>query len=431
MERCYACGGELPPQARFCSRCGAGQDELARNDEQTRISNLQRERLPQAAILDMVPPALADGPTTPATYPSGTPGVPRPNTFSSLTGTPPLTPATPQGWPQAAGQFGPRTDPGRAPHAAGGKAAGGATLKWALVLTAAIVVVGGVAGTLAYVLTRPQPLVVLHSPYHVGSTPAGSAGTTLQFVGQHFAGNSAITFLLDGQHAPGAGRVSSDSQGSVSANLPITAAWPQGRHVLSARDAGGTSPQVGAAVEIVAQGEAHTPGPSGAPPNDASFQVSIQLRGTYSQGGGAFSGSDTEIVTGRPDPAGGHVCQPQDDGQPHQYTSHTLDTGLPETQTIVYACAGTYRGGVLTLTETILSDTVQLNDHGVPTICHLLHPGVDEQLNGTYSAQGTFHGTVTYPGIPRANFSCNNGLFSFYFFLYSGSGTWTGTVSTL
>jgi hypothetical protein len=299
-----------------------------------------------------------------------------------------------------------------------------------LVLIAVIVVVGSAAGVLIYVLARPQPVIAVHSPYAVGNTPVGSPGTSLQFAGQHFASNSAISFWLDGQHAPGALDVSSDSQGSVSAHLLVTAAWPQGQHLLTARDADGNSSQAGVTIKVVAQGVAHTPGPFAAPPDDASFQVSIQFQGTYNQGGGPFSGSDTEIVSGRPDPAGGRVCQPQDNGLPHQYTSHTLDTGLPETQTIVYACSGTYRGGTLNLTETLLSDTVQLTDQGAQIACHLLHPGVDERLTGTYTAQGRFSGTLTYPGIPRSDFSCTTGPFpSFYFFLYSGSGTWTGTIN--
>jgi hypothetical protein len=346
------------------------------------------------------------------------------NMLPTLTGTP-----TP---PVAPGQVRLPPAAGRAAQGAVGKTAGGVALNWPLLLLAAIVVVGGIAGTLLYVQARPQPIIVLRSSYHVGSTQAGAIGTSLQFTGQHFSGNSAMTFLLDNGNTPGAPVVASDAQGNVSAQLPITAAWPAGRHQLNARDAGGNSPQTGVTIQVVTQGQAHTPGPFGAPPDDASFQVSIQFQGAYAQGGGQFSGSDTEIVSGRPDPTGGHVCQPQDNGQPHRYTNRTLDTGLPETQTVVYSCTGTYRGGTLNLTETLLSDTVQLTDQGAQITCHLLHPGIDEQLTGTYTAQGKFSGTLKYPGIPRSDFSCTRGPFaSFYFFLYSGSGTWTGMVSTL
>jgi len=423
MERCFACGGELPPHARFCSRCGAAQEETARTDEPTRISDLHRERMPstptpQAVMLDMATPA--DGSLTPASYPPMSGLTPRPTTFPGLTATPP-PPPPPYPWPAASGQFGPQ---------GADRAARGFVRPWVLVLIAAIVVAGGAVGGLIYLLARPQPVIAVHSLYSAGGTPAGSGGTSLQFSGQHFASQSALSFLLDSHNAPGSPSVSSDSQGSISVNLPVTDAWPQGRHLLSARDAAGNSPQVGVTIEVVAQGAAHTPGPSGAPPDDASFQVSIQFQGTYSQGGGPFSGSDTEIISGRPDPAGGRVCQPQDNGLPHQYTSHTLDTNLPETQALVYSCSGTYQGGKLTLSETLLADTVQLTDQGAQITCHLLHPRVDEQLTGTYIAQRKFSGTLTYPGIPRSNFSCTSGPFSsFYFFLYSGSGTWTGTIN--
>lgn len=61
----------------------------------------------------------------------------------------------------------------------------------------------------------------------------------------------------------------------------------------------------------------------------------------------------------------------------------------------------------------------------------MLNPGVDEQLNGSFTAQGTFSGNLTLMDFPRTDFSCTTGPFSsFSFFLYGGSGSWTGTVST-
>ncbi len=495
METCHACGAELPPQSRFCSTCGAAQEDMTRPDELTQISSPHVERLPPtldpeatfiqdtqtplpqallppgsgpderterasrsseqreegrgAAMLDLAAPALLAGdPTIPAPHLPGIQGTPHAGAIPSLPGTPqpgsmpqvgggyPQSPYPPpgsapqHGWQQPPGQVMPHTA-GHAVHAAAGKTAGGLALKWVIILVTAVVVLGGgAAGALAYVLTRPQPVISISSPYHVGTIPAGSAGTHVQIAGQHFSAGSAISFSLDNRPAPGAPGISSNSQGDLNATLPITDAWPQGRHTLTARDAGGSSTKAGVVIEIVPQGQAHTPGPFGAPPDDASFQVSIQYHGQYDQGGGSFSGTDTEIVTGRPDPAGGRVCQPEDDGQPHTYTSHTLNTGLPETQTIVYSCSGTYKGGKLTLTETLISDTVQLTDQGAQITCHLLHPGVDEQLTGSYTQQGTFSGTLTFIGFPRTDFSCTTGPFaSFYFFLYSGTGTWTGTVS--
>lgn len=492
MEKCHACGAELPPQSRFCSSCGAAQEDMTRPDELTQISGPHVERLPPtldpeatfiqdtqiplpqamlppgtghdektelvsrsseqrekregAAMLDLAAPALlVNGPTIPAPHLPGIQGTPQIGSFPSLPGTPhpgspppvgsgyPQPPSTPpqHGWQQPPGQVMQHTA-SHAIHAAAGKTAGGFALKWVIILITTVVVLGGGAvGALAYVLTRPQPVISISSPYKAGNTPAGSSGTSLHIAGQHFSASSTITFSLDGRPAPGVPRISSDPQGNVSANLPVTTAWPQGRHTLTARDAGGYSTKSGVVIEIVAQGEAHTPGPLGAPPDDASFQVNIQYQGQYDQDGGPFSGTDTEIVTGRPDPAGGRVCQPADDGQPHTYTSRTLNTGLPETQTIVYSCSGTYKGGKLTLTETLISDTVQLTDQGAQITCRLLKSGVDEQLTGSYTAQGTFSGTLTFIGFPRTDFSCTTGPFAyFYFFLYGGTGTWTGTLST-
>lgn len=490
MEKCYACGAELPSQSRFCSRCGAAQEDMTHPDELTQINNPQVERLPPtldpeatfiedtqtplpqamrpsdektelvsrpseqreerrgAAMLDVAAPALLVGdPTIPAPHLPGIRGTPQAGSFPSLPGTPQPIPASPaggyphpayappgpapqHGWQQSAGQVGQHTA-GHAIRAGAGKTAGGFALKWIILLITAVVVLGGgAAGALAYVLTRPQPVISISSPYKVGNTPAGSAGTSLHLTGQHFSGSSSIIFLLDGTSAPGAPHVASDSQGNLNVNLPVTTAWSKGRHTLTASDAGGYSTKSGVVVEIVAQGEAHTPGPLGAPPDDASFRVNIQFQGQYDQGGGPFHGSDTEIVTGRPDPAGGRVCQLEDDGQPHTYTSHTLNTGLPETQTVVYSCSGTYKAGTLTLTETLVSDTIQLTDQGSKITCHLLTPGVDERLTGSYTAQGTFSGTLTLVDFPRTDFSCTTGPFSsFYFFLYGGTGTWTGTLS--
>src|SRR5581483_2128090 len=46
METCHACGAELPPQSRFCSTCGAAQEDMTRPDELTQISSPHVERLP-------------------------------------------------------------------------------------------------------------------------------------------------------------------------------------------------------------------------------------------------------------------------------------------------------------------------------------------------------------------------------------------------
>ncbi len=407
------------------------------------------EREQRAGLLDLAaPPLLAQGQLAPAPHMPIIQGTPQLSSIPTLPGTPqPAGNATPTFQPPHPQQTGPQLHhmwqqhtghaashtAEHAVHTAAGKTVGGFAAKWVIVIIATVVVVaGGAAGALAYVLTRPQPVISITSPYMVGKTPAGSSGTRLRIKGQKFSDNSAITFLLDAGPAPGAPRVSSDLQGNLNTALLVTSAWSTGRHTLTARDAGGNATKVGVLIEIVAQGVANTPGPLGAPPDDASFKVDANINGQYDQGGGPFSVTETEIVTGHPDPAGGSVCQPEDDGQPHQYSSHTLDTGLPETQTYAASCSGTYKAGTLSLTETLLSDVVQLTFDNTPVTCHLLTPGVDEQLTGSYTSQGTFSGTMTYKMFPRTDFSCaiEPPVTSFYFFIYGGSGTWTGTIST-
>lgn len=484
MEKCRSCGAELLSDARFCGKCGAARETVAPADELTQISNagktpllpdldpaatlLQKTQTPppptisasgseadeattlvsassqdeerrKAALTGLAAPALlSGGQAAPASLPA-IQGTPQVSSIPHVPGTPqpgaPLPPThdpgRPHGWQQPTGQAVQHTA-GHTLHAAAGKTVGGLAAKWIVLMIAVVVVAGGSgAGALAYVLTRPQPVIFLASPYKVGNTPAGASGTSLHIQGEHFSGSSAITFLLDSRSAPGAPRLASDAQGNISVNLPVTSGWSVGRHTLTARDAGGYATKTGVLIEVVAQGVAHTPGPFGAPPDDASFKITVSLQGQYDQGGGPFKGTEIDIVTGHADPAGGSVCQPEDDGQPHEYSSQTLDTSIPETQTLTASCSGTYKGGKLTFTERLLTDTVQLNDNGAQITCHLLKPGIDEVLTGTWTAQGIFSGTITYSDFPRSDFSCTTGPFSsFYFFLYGGSGTWTGTLTS-
>jgi hypothetical protein len=52
--------------------------------------------------------------------------------------------------------------------------------------------------------------------------------------------------------------------------------------------------------------------------------------------------NETLIITGQPD--GGSVCQSRDDGQPHTYTGD-FGNGSTYTETMVFKCSGTYKGG--------------------------------------------------------------------------------------
>lgn len=330
--------------------------------------------------------------------------------------------------PAGTGQFGYTT--GHAAHAgqaAATKAAGGIATKFIIIIVAAVVAVGGGAAALAYVVTRPQPLISITSQYTLNKLPVGSTGTRLHFTGQQFANNSAITFLLDNNPAPGGPAVLSDQHGNVRADLIVTTDWSPGLHTLTARDASNNTSQKGVQIRIVPQGQAHTPGPAGAPPDDSSFKIAVQENGQY-DGSGSFTRSEQLIVSGHPDPAGGSVCKANDTGKPIHSGGLKTSNGIPYSEDITLTCSGTYQSGSLVYTETLNADVITLNTDGGVITCHLKEARVFEIWSGSYNASGSFTGTITYPSIPQDNFSCTTGSYdSFYFYYYSGNATWTGT----
>lgn len=313
--------------------------------------------------------------------------------------------------------------------AIGIKSAGGLATKWVVItIIALVVVVGSGAATTIYFLTRPQPLINVSSTYTDGKTPVGSTGTTLHFQGQHFSNNSSITFLLDNSSAPGAPSAMSDQSGNVSADLPITADWSVGQHMLTARDASNYVSKAGVLIEVVSQGHAGTPGPFGAPADNASFKLDFNGQGEYDQGGGPFSDTETLMVTGHPDPTGGSVCGIGDNGQPQQTSSKTLNTGETFTQTRAYTCtSGAYKSGKVTYTETVISDVVVFNNNGAQTTCTMRGPHIGTEMSGSFTAQGKFSGSLTYPGVPASDFACDTANFTFW--RYAGSGSWTGNYT--
>lgn len=188
----------------------------------------------------------------------------------------------------------------------------------------------------------------------------------------------------------------SDADGNVKTDLTITSGWAVGHHTLTAKDAGGYTMKAGLTVAIVPQGQAHTPGPNGAPPDDMSFslRVNVQAQDAVT---GQQTGAYTEIlvITGRPDPAGGTVCQSIDDGQPHVY-SGSASGGLTYRETISWTCNGTYKGGKLSYTETATSDRA---DYSNGAICVTHTPWLAQQLDGTFSSQNTISGIFTSESI--------------------------------
>jgi pSer/pThr/pTyr-binding forkhead associated (FHA) protein len=278
-------------------------------------------------------------------------------------------------------------------------------LKLLLIIVSLILLLGVAGGGIAaYFLTRPQPVMSVTSAYNVASIPTGSTGTALHVNAHSFSGSSAITFLLDNVPVASSQKVNSDANGQVSADLTVTNAWSVGKHTLTAKDASGYTTKAGVTVSIVSQGQAHTPGPNGAPTDDMSFSlkanVQVQDAGTGKQ---LTSTTETLTVLGRPDPSGGTVCQAIDDGQPHIYNGST-STGVTYRETFVTSCSGTYKAGKLTYTETVTSYKADFSD-GLSCVAHT--PFVFQHLEGSFTNPNTISGTLSGDSFTM---DCNQGI---------------------
>lgn len=339
-------------------------------------------------------------------YPQYTP--PPADPYTPLPAAPSAYPAAAPSYQQAQPSWGAGLPPSYTPPPA--KRKGG--LKVLLIVLVALLVVGGGGiGAAVYFLNQPQPTLSVTSTYTTGATPAGATGTTFRVAGKKFSSSSAITFLLDGNAVPGGQAVQSDSNGNVSATLKVTDGWSVGSHTLTAKDAGGYLTQKGVAIAIVTPGQAHTPGPNGAPSDDASGTILASVQST--------DGSTTLTlkVTGKAD--GGTVCRSIDDGQPHDTTGTT--SGIGYTETTVATCSGTYKGGKLTYTETVTSDKIAF-DNGVS--CTAQVPYVATHLEGTFTSAVAVNGTYTSDAV---TVTCDHGLGSNT--TTAGQGTWTGAAS--
>ncbi len=281
-----------------------------------------------------------------------------------------------------------------------------------------LVILGGVGGA-AYVLTRPKPTISVTSTYHRGTTPAGANSTTLTVSGSKFSSNSTITFLLDGQPAPDTQTSLSDSQGNVKVDLKISANWGVGPHTLTARDGSNYTTQQGTAVLIVNPGDAHTPGPNGAPPDDTSFLFHATINAQDALTGETFQPFTEDLsVTGQADPAGGKVCNSaDDDGNPHNLTGQD-SSGNPYTETFIWTCTGTYKGGQLTYTETATKDVIVFKNG---SSCTAQTPYAFEHLEGSFTNTTSLNGTYSDDAV---TFNCSDGSTQQ---LDPSKGTWTAT----
>jgi hypothetical protein len=385
-------------------------------------SSAQQQYPPPPAYPPYPPPAAAaelPG-RMQGTLPGGqvSPPIPTPS--------PPLQAVSPQPYPPPGAPVpAPYPPPTYPPDRVPSPKPGGRSRILLIVLAIIIVLGAGCFGFGIYhFLTLPQPVISVISKYHVGQTPAGSTSTTFHVSGQNFTANSAITFLLDGATAPGSVTAQSDAKGNVQADLTVTNGWIVGDHTLTARDANSNTTKSGIPVTIVPPGEASTPGPNGAPPNDMKFTINISIQATDTTTKKAFSPfSQTLVVTGQPDPAGGTVCQSRDNGQPQNIPGTINNSSTTYTEVIVYQCTGTYKGGQLSYTETTTSDKYTLSDGG---ICTANTPYVVERLTGTFTAPTAISGSYSSDSIraPCTGSSSLSSLSSDPF-----TGNWSGQSS--
>jgi len=295
-----------------------------------------------------------------------------------------------------------------------------------LFVVAAVIALGGISIS-AFLYFHPplQPVINVTSVYKVGSTPAGAMGTVFHVSGQQFSNNASITFLLDGKPISGQHNVQSDAHGNINTDLAVTESWTVGKHTLTARDAQNNLTKTGAIIMIVPQGQAHTPGPNGAPADDTSYVINATIQRQYADTGEQLQPwAQSIIVTGRPDPAGGSVCQSQDNGQPITY-SGDLGNGLTYKETVVLQCSGTYKAGKLSYTETVTSDKMTVyQGTTILGTCEPKSPYAWERLEGTFSDHNTISGTYTSDS---TTFVCSNGE---QVTSYAEKGTWTGTATS-
>ncbi|HLV97388.1 MAG TPA: zinc ribbon domain-containing protein [Ktedonobacterales bacterium] len=300
----------------------------------------------------------------------------------------------------------------------------------ALVLLVMVLLLFGGGGVTAYLLlTQPKPTITVSSDYKVGTTLAGSAGTVFHISGQDFSSGATILFLLDGQPAPGAQSAQTDGTGAISStDVTVTTDWALGNHVLTARDSKGYKTQAGVPITIAPQGQAGTPGPSGAPTDSKSFSLSVQGQITNQETGASLGSlQETLIITGQPDPKGGAVCQARDEpNAPPQTIRGNLQTDhgvFAYLETIQYACSGSYQVGKLIYIEQAISDQYTFE---TGETCSANTPYTAQHLEGTFSDPTDITGG-TYTA-DQINLQCQGPTGQFALQFAAKTGDWTGSL---
>lgn len=283
---------------------------------------------------------------------------------------------------------------------------------YAIIAIIVVVILVGAGGTGYYLATRPKPVITVTSDFHSGAALAGATDTSFKVTGVSFSSSSAVTFLLDGRPVPGMQPVISDDKGNITTTLKVTSDWTVGDHTLTAKDASDYKTQQEQKIKIVQQGDAHTPGPNNAPPNDAKGRVNA----TITVNGGGSSTETLNVNTS----TSGTVCTDTDDGQPHVYTQSTA-SGVPIKLTLTTTCSGSYKGGKLTYVQTATNGKLEATNGALT--CTLRVPFENQHLEGTFSNSTTVNGTYT-----SASFTmdCDHNVGTQT--VGSGTGSWTGVA---
>ena len=471
MKKCISCKAELPTQAHFCGKCGTRQpiekgiDEIG-NDYAIRnpmayVNNTllsippissppalsKEEKENENTILEFSPPQFSEnkqGDIGPTALPESQLHAPH-SQPQQLHGEhlQPQQYYSPHQQPQ---QFhGPHQQsyhhyqqPPNPMMQTATAAKVGTTVtktgsasvgKWVLITVIAATVLGasGVGVALAFHpfhLFITQPVMKVASKYNAQGKPIAANGTTLHVSGQQFAANSPITFLLDNKPLNETQRTQSDGNGNVTTDLAVTSAWNVGRHTLTAHDANNTTTSA-IAINIVQPGQDSTPGPNGAPSDDASFTIQLNVQAT-NDNGQSYSYTYKLIITGHPDPTGGTVCASEDNGTPISDRGIFYNnTNVTYNRTRTYSCSGTYKGGTVSYSQTLQTETTTASNG---ENCHLNSPQqLYLHITGSYTDQHNFSGSAVYTPMASSAYTCTPAG-STYWNLGS-KGNWTGTVS--
>ena len=193
---------------------------------------------------------------------------------------------------------------------------------------------------------------------------------------------------------------------------------------MKAHDANNDVTSSGTVVNIVQPGQAHTPGPNGSPADDTSFTIQLTVQAHQDADNIATNYTYTLVVTGHPDPQGGSVCSPGDNGQLSSDT-YTDNNNVTYNRTFTYACTGTYKAGIISYSETLKTEMITSSDGDT---CQLNTPQPNLQITGSYTNQHTFSGKATLVTTTQSAYTCSQAGGTYQ---ESGNeGTWAGIVST-